>query len=362
MPFMEEYRVGYCITSHGFGHAARSIAVMEALSRLVNVHFTLAGMVPEWFFRSSYSGPFSTYPVQTDVGLVQVSAMEVDLPATVRELHDFYPLRRERLDKLAAIFSDCHLVISDIAPIGISAARLAGVPSVLIENFTWDWIYEGYLAACPELNKFTGIIKELYRKADYHIQAGPVCNRSNCDLLTAPVARKVRNTRGSVRRKLEVGKGEHLVLVSMGGEGIRHLPVERLRDCTDTIFLVPRMRGTVAEQENLRFLPDNSGFFHPDLVAASDAVIGKVGYSTLAEVYHAGVPFGYVRRRDFRESGPLVQFIDENMSGIEITAEEFINGNWIAVLPELFSMKPTAGAKVNGADQCADLIASLLRI
>jgi hypothetical protein len=33
-------------------------------------------------------------------------------------------------------------------------------------------------------------------------------------------------------------------------------------------------------KQNLVLLPHHSGFYHPDLVNASDAVIGKVGYST----------------------------------------------------------------------------------
>ncbi len=357
---MDEFHVGYCITSHGFGHAARSVAVMEALCKLVNVRFTLATMVPEWFFLNSFSGSSTLHSIQTDVGLVQVSALEVDLPATIRELYDFYPLHKERTESLSTAFSDCQLVISDIAPIGIAAARLVGIPSVLLENFTWDWIYESYLQVYPELKNVISDIRETYSKADIHIQASPVCSSKKCDLVTSPVARKIRNERDVVRKKLSVDKEQRLVLVSMGGGGMQKFQPCCHNNCGDTVFLIPGMSGTDAGQEHLRFLPEDSGFFHPDLVAASDAVIGKVGYSTLAEIYHAGVPFGYIRRNNFRESEPLVQFIEENMNGVEIRAEEFLNGNWAALLPRLFSMKHAAGKRVNGADECAELLASLL--
>ena len=52
-------------------------------------------------------------------------------------------------------------------------------------------------------------------------------------------------------------------------------------------------------------LPAQSAFYHPDLIHAADVVVGKLGYSTLAEVWAAGVPFGYVVRPQFPESGPL---------------------------------------------------------
>ena len=45
------------------------------------------------------------------------------------------------------------------------------------------------------------------------------------------------------------------------------------------------------QEGNLHFLPFESDFFHPDLVHAADLVVGKAGYSMIAEVWAAGVPF-----------------------------------------------------------------------
>src|SRR6202035_923270 len=36
------------------------------------------------------------------------------------------------------------LVISDIPPLAIAAADQAGIPSIAVANFTWDWIYAYY--------------------------------------------------------------------------------------------------------------------------------------------------------------------------------------------------------------------------
>jgi len=333
---------------------------MEALSGLVDVHFTLITRIPEWFFRNSIPGSFTVHPVQVDVGLVQRSALEIDLPATVNRLGSFYPLHKKILQNCSSALSGCHLVVSDIAPLGIAAAREANIPSVLLENFTWDWIYEAYLAAWPQLNQFITHIKELYSMADWRIQAEPVCTKCRCDLLAAPIARKIRNNRDAIRSKLNVQHDKHLVLLSMGGEGIQRLPLDVLEKCPDTVFLVSGLKDSVQDLGNLRILREDSGFFHPDLVAASDAVVGKVGYSTLAEVYHAGVPFGYIQRPDFRESEPLSQFVKRNMGGISISVEEFVSGGWVEVLPRLFALGGDKKALVNGADQCAEFIASLL--
>ena len=39
---------------------------------------------------------------------------------------------------------DAALVVADIPPLALAAARLAGVPAIALGNFTWDWIYRDY--------------------------------------------------------------------------------------------------------------------------------------------------------------------------------------------------------------------------
>ena len=202
---MTVHRLGCCISGHGFGHAARTLAVMEALADRLDLHCTVATTVPEWFFRGSYHGSLSYHHLQTDVGLVQRSPLEEDVPATIRALAGFYPLRSSHLDRLALIFADCDLVLCDIAPAGIMAARQTGVPSVLLENFTWDWIYEGY-RRCTHLRPYAQLIRDLFSQADYHIQCLPVCAPAENDMLVGPVARKVRSGREGVRQRLSLAK------------------------------------------------------------------------------------------------------------------------------------------------------------
>lgn len=333
---------------------------MEALAEMVEVHWTIVTGLPEWFFRSSLTGPYTLHPLQVDAGPVQHTALDIDLPATLRALDGFYGAEKKIRQELSALLRGCQLVICDIAPMGLAAARSIDVPSVLIENFTWDWIYEQYLDDCPEFGGFIPRIRELCTMADYHIRAEPACTNSPCDLHAAPVSRKRKNSREEIRLKLKVQPEEHLVLVSMGGEGISRLPMGVFAACPGTVFAVAGLKEPVTGQENLRVIRRDSEYFYPDLVGACDAVVGKVGYSTLAEVYHAGVPFGYVARPDFRESGPLVDFIRRNMAGSEIPADDFNSGAWIAMLPQLIAAGGEKVTRTNGADQCAGFIASLL--
>jgi hypothetical protein len=356
---MSALRLGCCVSAHGFGHAARTAAVLQALAQLTPVHCTVVSQVVPWFFRNSLPCPFIQYPWPVDVGLVQQSALREDLPATVRALAKFYPLRQEQVARVAAVFAGCDLVLCDIAPLGIAAARQAGVPSVLLENFTWDWLYEGYLEECAEFRPFLSCLRELYQQADYHIQATPLCAPGPCDLLAGPIARRIRTGRAEVRERLKVAAGQRLVLISLGGLGMTGVCLRLPDNGGDTLYLVADRGGNGQKRKHILFIPPDSSLDHPNLVAACDAVIGKVGYSTLAEVYRAQVPFGYIRRQGFRESEPLAGFIRQEMAGLEISEKDLAAGGLAELLPELFALAPPPCRLPDGSKQCAEFLAAL---
>jgi UDP-N-acetylglucosamine:LPS N-acetylglucosamine transferase len=106
-------------------------------------------------------------------------------------------------------------------------------------------------------------------------------------------------------------------------------------------------------------LPHRSEFFHPDLVYAADAVVGKVGYSTVSEVYAAGIPFGYILREDFREAPALAAYIEQHIPGFQIEQAPFTAGQWLACLPQLLALPRAMRQGPNGADQVAQFVLSL---
>lgn len=353
--------IGYCISPHGYGHASRASAVMQALACSAKVRFEIVTSIPAWFFAQSLrSEVFSVHDILTDIGMVQLSPVKENLDASIRALNGFYPLADSLVDRVARIFSECDLVLCDIAPLGILGAKRAKVPSVLIENFTWDWIYGGYREEFPQFNNHIRYLRDVYQQVRFHIQAEPLCAPCTCDLRVAPVARPVKRKVNEIRQQLQVGPGINLVLMTMGGvqgESIRPAPLQSREDC---IFLLPGAKEGWQRHGNIWYFPMQSDLYHPDLVAASDAVIGKVGYSTLAEVYQAGVPFGYVQRPSFRESGPLVDFINGEMHSCEIEIGPLCSGEWAESLDELLALPKSSKSRGSGAAQVADFLLTLV--
>jgi UDP-N-acetylglucosamine:LPS N-acetylglucosamine transferase len=244
---------------------------------------------------------------------------------------------------------------------GILAAQNAGMPSVLVENFTWDWIYKGYERRNNAISDYVEYLRSIFNGVNHHIQAEPVCLDHKADLLTRPVSRKVKTSTETIRRQLRIPPGAKVVLITMGGIPDKYTFIKELKSLSEVYFVVPGGSAVTAWMDNLVLLPHHSVFYHPDLVNASDAVIGKLGYSTLAEVYYAGVPFGYISRPDFRESERLAIYVERNMPGLAIAQEDFMSGHWISQIPELLTLGRVDRSGPNGSEQIANYICTLFK-
>jgi hypothetical protein len=358
-------RIAYFISPHGFGHAARATAIMSAIRDVdPEVHFDIVTQVPAWFFQASLHDGFDYYEVCTDLGLVQHSALHADLEASLRRLDAFLPFEVAALDNLARHLDACELVMCDIAPMGIAVARQLGVPSVLVENFTWDWIYQAYVDAYPGFHRHIDYLAALFATAEHHVQIEPVCFTRPCDLTTGPVSRRPTTSPAHTRKQLHVAGEEDspMVLLTMGGIPESYPFVQQLTERFPQIaFVIPSGSAELQRLENVQLLPPHSTFFHPNLLHACDAVVGKAGYSTVAEVYAAGVPFGYILCEAFRESNVLAAFIREHMLGIQVPETGFQNGEWLELIPKLLQLPKVSRPASNGAEQVARFVCQLLR-
>ena len=166
----------------------------------------------------------------------------------------------------------------------------------------------------------------------------------------------MRTAPAQVRRQLDIPEETRLVLLTMGGIDWDYSFLSKVENRPDLYLIVSGGNGQFPSRPNLKRLPPDSPIFHPDLVNACDAVIGKVGYSTVAEVYQAGLPFGYIERPQFREAGSLVAYIQAQMPGQPFTEAELQDGSWQARLPALLALPRRCQARANGADQIAQFI------
>lgn len=358
-------KLAYFVTSHGMGHATRACAVMQALHlQSPGVAFEIFTDAPAWIFEQSlgalFSIPYRLHTLRADIGLVQRTPFEEDLPETLRQLDQLLPYSEDLVTQAANALraAGCRMVFCDIAPLGILAAERARIPSILIENFRWDWIYAGYLDLMPQLQRHLDYLGELFRKATFHIQTEPVCDPVPwAAITTPPISRMVCNSRQTVRLRIGIPADRKVVLVTSGASPNPDFFAAATMNKAELFFVFPDQVHRLTSTPNGVRLPRQ--FYHPDLVNASDAVVGKAGYSTLAEAYHAGALLAYISRARFRESMVLGKYIQQKMGGFEIP-DEWQELNWLTELQARLRQHTPYQRAENGALQVARFVFTLL--
>jgi hypothetical protein len=355
-------KIACFVSPHGFGHAARACALMDAVHTISSdLTFEIFTTVPQWFFQDSLSRSFGYHSLLTDIGLMQETPLRANISMTLDRLNSFLPFKNAYLENLANKITalGCKLVICDIAPLGIAVAAKAKIPSLLVENFTWDWVYREYADQWPELNRHMDYLQSVFQSADYHIQTEPVCLHRPSELRVGPISRLPKAERQEILHRLKIPHSRKLVVITMGGIQGQYDFLKKLNAVKGVSFVAPGGADAESLQDNVIMLPQRSDFFHPDLIAASNAVVGKAGYSTLAEVCHAGVPFGYVKRPHFKESEILGAYMEAKGNAIPIHPEEFENGAWISKLNQLLSLPTLQKTASNDASTVAQFVSRI---
>ena len=352
------HRIACFVSPHGFGHATRTIAVLAALrQRCPEIVVDIFTTVPEHLFAASLKN-YSYHTLQTDIGLVQHDALQVDIEATIAQLNQMLPFAPDLLDQLAAKIRGCNCVLCDIAPLGIAAAKKARIPSILLENFTWDWVYQSYQADHPSLGQHGAYFHELYASVTYHIQTEPICHRTPAHLHCAPIARKWQSTPASIHRRLNTA-GRKLIVITLGGMKTAMPQWRAMQDYPDCFFVLAGQPENSNPAANVLLLTQESDYYHPDLIQAADLVVAKTGYSTIAECCQAGCRLLCVGRNQFPESAVLADFVTTRLHGKQIDSSTFLSGAWLAQLGELLAAPRPKPFSVNGAQAVASFIAGL---
>ena len=352
-------KIACFITSHGFGHATRTLAILRKLAQKYNLDISIFSTLPDWFFTENLSGiSYKTYQLKTDVGLVQKSPFKHDLNLTLDELNLFLQFKNEKQILELLEKKNLDFIFCDISPIGLHFAQKLGIPSCLLENFTWDWIYEEYLSERSDFQKPIEKLKDIFSSANLHIQTTPICNYLSDANHINPIFRPSKNDGGDLKKKLEIDHQKPIILVTTGGISQKYPFIEKIKKDSKHFYILTGSYSQFEKGKNFCLLPHQSGFYFPDLIKTADGVVGKVGYGTVAEVWASQKPFMSIFRKDFRESQPIRKFIDENIPGFEVSHQIFNDGEWINDIDRFLNIKEKKNSipVTNGSDQAFNII------
>jgi L-arabinokinase len=335
-------KIRYYISGHGLGHASRGCQIINTLRRLYpDLQVEVVSNAHAWFFDGFLSQGVPVARRQLDVGVVQRDSLVMDEVETLRAA------RRLQLDSRRLIEDEARslresgidLAVSDISSKVFPAARCAGITGVGIANFTWEWIYQDFVARHPDYADVVAALHQEYGQASkylllpFHGDFPAEVPQEELPL----VARKACRPRDEVRKALGLSASRKVALVSFGGFGVDGLDLTALTRLKEWTFLIESRMGSGAE--NVRVIAPRTQSY-PDLVAAADVVVTKPGYGIVSEAIANDTAVLYVSRGAFREQALLVQALSRSARACEIDQGALLRGDWGPFLERAVTQAP----------------------
>lgn len=345
--------VVFYISGHGFGHASRSIEIINALiDRRPDVEVIIRSSVAPWLIERTARKGVTLSPVEVDTGVVQLDSLRLDADESIRRAETFMATFKRRIDTEVAFLRQhkVKMTISDLPALGIAAGNAAGVPAIATGNFTWDWIYEHYAGGANVARQ----IGDVYRWTTLALRF-PMCGgfETMPKVWDIPlVARRSKRDPAEVRSALNIPNDRRVVLTSFGGYGLEGLNVDSLRSLPGYHVLLPGMIDEAAMYDG--------GYRYEDLVRAVDVVVTKPGYGIISECIANDTALLYTSRGDFREYQVLVDGMQQHLRSAFIDHPDLFAGHWQPHLDALLAQPERPKPRIDGADVAADILLDIL--
>jgi hypothetical protein len=349
--------VCFYISGHGLGHASRAIELMHALAATgpFDTRIIVRTSAPRWIFERTAPSSIDLQPIEVDTGIVQIDSVRIDEAETARHAARFYRDFDRRADDEAAVLREAgaDVVIGDIPPLAFAAARRAGIPSVAVGNFTWDWIYSAYDSFGREAPHVSATIQRAYSHASLALRLPLHGGFEPMSTVTRDIPFIVRRStrdRRDTRRLLGIADDRPAVLPSFGGYGL-DLPYDELAR-SDRFTIV---RGDFAQLDEHRLQ-------YQDLVAAADVVVSKPGYGIVSECVANKTALLYTSRGRFVEYDVFVRHMPRVLRCRRIAQHDLFAGNWADSIDALLEQHaPIERPAIDGASIAAHHVIELLR-
>ena len=348
----------YYISGHGWGHARRCAEVVRAFRAIrpdVTVYLRTTAAPAAL---ADVVGPgVEHHPVALDPGAVEDDTLAVNPARTLAAVQASVDTFRPRLHEEVRFLRDARvtLVLADAPFLAGDVAAAAGVPCVAVTNFTWDWIYEPFLADHPRYARLLDSIRASYgrMRALLRLPWGGACEDRFAEVIDCPlVANSPRLARADVLARLGIGEGDARPRILIGLRG--GMPADALARAAaqspDYLFLCPQdlPAGSPA---NLVPVAAGGPLAFADLVAASAAVVSKLGYGIIADCIAARVPILWPDRRHFREDAVSRVAAAPFLNHREIALDALRAGDWRPDLADLLAApSPPQIARTDGAE------------
>lgn len=344
----------YYVSSHGLGHQVRTAGVVCHIPK--DIRLIMRSASETWFRQGHLGRQYEWRQGVFDCGAIQTTSLHVDETATIAEYARISRANTARLDDEVAFLekNNAKAVVTDVPSYPLAVAACAGIPGVLVTNFTWKDIYEEFANAPREV---IIELEEQYCSAMLVLKTPlslPMTWLPNVKGIPN-IVRYPKDVSGELRRFFGIADKRRLVFLSVGQWSLP-MDWDRLSNFPDVAFLA--FKGTISHPSVYQL--DQVQWPSQHIVRSVDAVMSKAGYGTVTECLAGGTPLIYMPREGFSEQEALEQGLDEWGGGIRISEKEFYSFNVRDALDWAFSGKRESACNMNGGEVAAKEILALL--
>ena len=305
------------------------------------------------------NGDCSPVQTQIDVGCVQEDFIRINIEKTFQRLEEFFSRSETLIEQETQWLQQnkIDLILSDASSLPLKAAHRAGIPSVLICNFTWHDIYSHF----PGAEKWQGILdalKEEYALAS--LQILPQCHIVNDVIQNKKEVGFIARKGKDVKSRLEQVPGisdKTIVFIYLGDMGAQSVQWENLQQLEDMVFLT---RDPLPKNVANLFVLDDR-FLYQDLIASSDIVCTKAGYSTLSTAFAHDKPVISCSRENFHEFATMRDYMSDKQIGLIMDSTKFFSCDWEDDIRKALKFSVKGKVPLNGEDEVMKIIDCILK-
>ncbi|MDO5011710.1 MAG: glycosyltransferase family protein, partial [Intestinibacter bartlettii] len=286
----------FYISSHGFGHMTRCLAIIENILKNTNYNIYIAcdGIQNEFarLCLYEYKNRIIYSDIVTDIGFVnKKNSLEVDIEKLESKLKQFVSswgdICKLEYDKLKNL--DIKYIITDISPIGCILGKKLDRKVVLISNFTWVEQYRNLNIDKNIIHEF----EELYKSVNVFIRYELCMPITNLNI-------ENKKNIGFICRQIDLNKVS--IIKEKYGESIfitcgksTTLKTINIKNYNKTIFTTSGISIATDKSANIVELPidikDTQNY-----IAASKMIISKAGWGTIGESLISHTPMVLIKR------------------------------------------------------------------
>lgn len=329
-------------------------------------HIYTRTKVPKHLFNNLPPSSFHYYNVAIDVGVVEKDIFSQDVYSTLSRYSEICASQDHIVNTEVKFIKQegIDVIVSDIPPLASEIGHVAGVPTIAVGNFSWDFIYKPFLQSFPDFENLIDKIRASYEKTDlllqlpFHHEMTAFPRQQKIPL----VVRKCASTSKETRLRLGIRPDDprSIILVALRLHDV--VPLRAIQGLveSDEFIVLSFDPLPLKNQKNVHLLGSHwlpSEF--PDIVSTSDLVICKLGYGIVSECIAYRTPLIYITRYDFAEYDVLRNGMKNILPSYLMPKEDFLQGNWYDHIKAfMLNRSDFSDIRIDGAEIAANIILS----